>query len=68
LLAHTHLTSRANATTTASHVCSDSLASLPVLETLELTSENVELVLDEVRTLVFSLLASTTAPALARSC
>ena len=30
-------------------MCSDSLASLPVLETLELTEPNVELVLDEVR-------------------
>lgn len=29
-------------------MCSDSLASLPVLETLELTEPNVELVLDEV--------------------
>ena len=35
-------------------MCSDSLASLPVLETLELTSPNVELVLDEVRLLSLS--------------
>jgi hypothetical protein len=37
-----------------SHVCSDALSSLPVLETLELTAPNVETVLDEVRCLLDS--------------